>query len=117
MVAVTPGRTTIWSGSMETVLPSAFTVRSAMSPSPVTVVATSRFTLPTWAPAVMLRVEPVAFSSTVMVSTSPAATPMLDLGVRSTTSFTLPASFRLRPSSPSSSMRLRPQPAGVLSAM
>ena len=54
----------------------------------------------------------MAFSSTLMVSTCPLATPMLDLGVRFVTSLTLPARLRERPSSPSRAILLRPYPAG-----
>ena len=68
------------------------------------------------APEAMFRVESVAFSSTLMVSTCPLATPMLDLGVRFVTSLTLPARLRERPSSPSRAILLRPYPAGVRSS-
>ena len=92
MLPVTPGRTTMVSGSMGMVEPAALTVALVMSPLPVTVAAVSRFRSRTMPLAPMSRVEPVARSSTVTLLATPPM-PRKEAGERLMTSLMLPASW------------------------
>ena len=93
MLPVTPGRTTMVSGSMGMVEPLALTVALVMSPLPVTVAAVSRFRSRTVPLMPMFRVEPVARSSTVTLLATPPPMPRKEAGERLMTSLMLPDSW------------------------
>ena len=92
ILPVTPGRMMMVSGSMGTTDPSELTVRTPMSPVPVTVVPVSRFSSRMVALLSIFSVVPVALSSTVTLFATPCAKARLESGVRLMTSLILPAS-------------------------
>ena len=101
---------------MDTTQPGALTFSFSMSPSPVTLVATSRFISLTSVFRSSWTVEPTAASSTVSFFTEPLATWMVEEGLIFSTSLIRPARVSRVPGSPSRVIFIRPLSSVLLSS-